>query len=321
MSGNKSKMNQQGKGGKEEGKSSIVPFDDIKTKTGQEILDLFEVVFKDQLQSEQLYDQIQLIKQQLYERNYLEAFGDGTRNKFYMARWSPSRALAYASIFSYLEEVYHLLTSIKTSEDNLVNCLSIGGGAGGEFVGIASVFSRMMENSANIGSKKVKVNIVDISDWHDGLKDIFGYIDTNWLVGSSDLSYTFDKRDILQMGVEELGLASQNFITSLFTTNELFRENKVEAIRFLQKLNKYCIKGCYFLIVESAGSFSHIDIGSKTFPIQFLIDTILTGKPGEDGSWELINRDDSCWFRIEKHLNYSMKLENMRFFYRLYRKC
>lgn len=75
-------------------------------------------------------------------------------------------------------------------------------------------------------------------------------------------------------------------------------------------------------MAESAGSYSHITVGSKKFPVQFLIDTILAGKPTSgDGAWEIIEQEESCWYRINANeVDYPIKLENMRFFYRLYRK-
>lgn len=63
-------------------------------------------------------------------------------------------------------------------------------------------------------------------------------------------------------------------------------------------------------------------VGSKKFPVQFLVDMILVGKQGaNDGDWEIVEQNESCWYRInQKEVEYPMKLENMRFFYRLYRK-
>lgn len=100
------------------------------------------------------------------------------------------------------------------------------------------------------------------------------------------------------------------------------QKKRKETIKFLQLLNSNCRQGSLLLIAESAGSYSHIKIGDKNFPVQFLIDTILVGKPGlNNGSWEIISQSDSSWYRInQKEVDYPMKLENMRFFYRLYIK-
>lgn len=299
-------------------KLSHVNLDPQRSKLGQEILDLFEVVFKTELDSPKLAEEIQQIKAKLYDRDYLGAFDNSQKNKSYMARWSPARALGYTACFSAFEPVFELLGAINDVPN--AKALCIGAGAGGEFVAMAAVFSRFMEDSKNHGSKSLTVDIVDIAEWGEGLEQIYGYIRSNWMYGNDSFSYNYKKQDVLCMTEDDMGLSSQNLITMMFTTNELFSENKAKAVKFLQTLNQRCQKGCLLLILESAGSFSHIQVGSKTFPIQFLVDTILCGRPGESGSWELLSSDDSCWFRAEKGLEYSLKLENMRFFYRVYQK-
>jgi 25S rRNA (uracil2843-N3)-methyltransferase len=52
------------------------------------------------------------------------------------------------------------------------------------------------------------------------------------------------------------------------------------------------------------------------FPVQFLIHHSLTS----GGEWKLIDSDDSRWYRVDPDLRYSLKLENMRFFFRLYER-
>lgn len=328
-------------------KSKIIPFNPARTKPAQEILDLFQIVFKAQLESPNLPADIQDIKKDLYDRKYLEAFANSERNKSYMTRWSSSRSLAYASILAFFDEIYELITKDFTISDDesdsedenekseeygdTCRCLSVGAGAAGEFIGLAAVFTRMMESKAGISNKKLNVDIVDISNWEEGLNDVYNHILEYWLSNSSNdaeqpnqppLTYNFVKKDILQLSSEELQLAKQDLVTLLFTTNELFSENRSQSVSFLKTLNNGCRKGCYLLIVESAGSFSHIQVGTKMFPVQFLVDTVLCGPPGheKEGAWEIVDSDDSCWFRLEKNLDYPLKLENMRFFYRLYRK-
>lgn len=61
-----------------------------------------------------------------------------------------------------------------------------------------------------------------------------------------------------------LQLNSLDLITLLFTTNELFSEDKAKSIRFFQALDN-CQPGAHLLIAESAGSYSHITVGTKKF--------------------------------------------------------
>lgn len=144
-----------------------------------------------------------------------------------------------------------------------------------------------------------------------------------WLFDhADDLDVQFLNLNVLKMSTKELKLPSLDLITLLFTTNELFMEDKAGSIRFFQKLNQECTSGCHLLIAESAGSYSHITVGTKKFPIQFLIDTLLLGKRGEEanGAWDLIDENDSIWYRGKDDIDYPLKVENMRFFYRLYKK-
>ncbi|GMF02527.1 unnamed protein product [[Candida] boidinii] len=173
-----------------------------------------------------------------------------------------------------------------------------------------------------------KVHAVDIANWGNIINDIDTYVNDNWIkpnninTAVNKVELKFDNKDVLKMSHEELNLKSLNLITSMFTTNELISESKLETIKFLKTLSTYCSKNCLFLIVESAGSYSNVSIGSKQFPVFFLIDMILCGKRGDEssGAWEIVDENDSIWYRVNKDIDYILKLENMRFFYRLYRK-
>lgn len=298
----------------------------------QEVVDLFKVTFDHELYGppglDELRSQIQKVKTDLYNRDYAAAFDDNAKRIAYCCRWSPSRATAYASLFAHLPEC----AQVVVCKDSDRNVLCIGGGAGGELVALASLFTPSREFVTKYSTAKqsispknaLNVHLVDMSDWSVVVDRLQRTIESKWLY--SDESRYFNvqssKRDILTMSNDELALSQLDLITLLFTTNELFSENKQQSIRLLQRFNQVCKTGCYLLIAESAGSYSHITVGSKKFPIQFLIDTILMGKRGqqEPGAWELVNQSDSTWYRCDPSIDYPMKLENTRIFYRLYRK-
>lgn len=162
------------------------------------------------------------------------------------------------------------------------------------------------------------MTVVDIADWHTVVSALTARIKSQWVYKPESFNTSFVNQDILSMELDY----SMDLITLLFTTNELFCEKRKETVEFLQRLNAHCQSGTLLLIAESAGSYSHITIGTKKFPVQFLIDTILVGRPdSQDGAWEVVRQSESCWYRIDhKQVSYEMKLENMRFFYRLYRK-
>lgn len=314
----------------------------------QEIVDLFKRVFINELyhgDEDILRSTIQEVKADLYNREYLLAFNTEPKRIAYCCRWSPSRAVAYASLFSYLEPVRKILQcedslpleeqlaslniqeSQRTISEREVLC--IGGGAGGELISVASIFVPTVDFGAKYSKvrplklKHLNVQVIDIADWSSVVQRLTEGISANWIFDhSTDLNITFRKGDVLKQDAAGLRLSKLNLITLLFTTNELFTEHKADSIRFFQSLNAHCSSNCHLLIVESAGSYSHITVGTKKFPIQFLIDTLLLGKRGEEssGRWELVDQNDSLWYRGDENVDYPLKLENMRFFYRLYRK-
>lgn len=312
-------------------KSSQLKVHQQGTLPPQEVVDLFKVTFAKELYGsdglEVLQSQIQSVKSDLYNRDYIAAFNDDSKRIAYCCRWSSSRATAYSSLFAHFSE----LTEIVQCPDADQNVLCIGGGAGGELVALASLFTPSRNFVTKYSSTKqqvpkyaLNVHLVDISDWSTVIDRLSQTIREKWLYAdeSKYFNVRFSERDILKMDDLELALSELNLVTLLFTTNELFSENRAQSIRLLQKFNQYCKSGCYLLITESAGSYSHITVGSKKFPIQFLIDTVLLGKRGqaEAGAWELIKQSDSTWYRCDQEIDYPMKLENTRIFYRLYKK-
>lgn len=311
----------------------------------QEILDLYKFTFENELYNkneaifDELLEDIQEVKGELYDRNYECAFDDEFKRVAYCIRWSPSRSIAYSNLFSHIEPVRDILQNDDSEQTQKVLC--IGGGAGGEYVAMASIFTLSRdfnklylkkekdfdrqekddEKREPLGNDTTKLNVqlIDFADWDKVIKRVSTQVEDLWLRKlSPELKVDFLHKDVLKDDLSNL--PDLNLITLLFTTNELFSENKSASIRFFQKLNAQCSAGCYLLIVESAGSFSHIQVGTKKFPIQFLIDTLLLGKNKKDGEWDLIDENDSLWYRCGKDLDYPLKIENMRFFYRLYKK-
>lgn len=298
-----------------EGGNDSIPFASENSLEPSRIVELFTQEFKHILESPDLNEFIQEVKGQLYNREYISAFNSDDKRFAYASRWTPARALSYSSLFGSLSPIVELLEESESQK----KVLCVGGGAAGEVIGLAAVFCRLKELCSTSDSSLL-VDVVDIADWSKIVNNLTNYMKRTWIYKPEKLSANFINSDILTD--EYQGYGDLDLITLLFTTNELFAEKKTDTIKFLQKLNHSCKSGSLLLIAESAGSYSHITIGTKKFPVQFMIDMILLGKQGENnGAWELVEQSDSCWYRIdEKEIEYPMKLENMRFFYRLYQK-
>lgn len=297
-------------------KNDTIPFETGYTMSPTQILDLFKISFDEYSKAPDLSEKIQAVKAELFNRNYLEAFDTSEKRSVYVLRWSSARALAYSSLFSSIEPLRDLIWKMKS--DRKVLC--VGGGAASEMVALAALYSPAKRSYPD-PLPSLSLSIVDIANWSDVVKAIEMHVTEDWLHRQGKFSASFLEEDILSPKTQ-IDYFNYDLVTILFTANELFKEKKLETVNFFQELNRRCKSGAYLLIAESAGSFSHITVGSKQFPVQYLIDMLLIGKPNENnGSWELVEKSDSCWYRVnQSEVQYDIRLENMRFFYRLYKK-
>jgi 25S rRNA (uracil2843-N3)-methyltransferase len=305
----------------------------------QQLLDLFIRTFE--TDPEILNPIIQGVKAALYDRDYPTAFGTLQNLEAYVARWTPSRALAYAHLFSNLVE--SALYAPSSSNNNNSNAednktkriLSIGGGAGAEIVGFGAL---ALLNHCGNRDHKLHVTAVDVAEWDPVVAKISDYMNRNWahnsgdnsndtsrsldehlanlsLIDTDEIKVDFINHDILTLPRDRLDFSKLDLITSMFTTNELFTASRTGTVKFLKSLVE-CRKGTLLLFVESAGSYSEVMVGTKKFPVHFLINHVLS----HDNTWELLSSADSKWYRLPAGLSYPMQLENMRYFYRLYRR-
>lgn len=250
------------------------------------LLSAFERVYRETLQDYALRDRIQTVKDALYRRSYVEAFATEENLSAYVVRWTPSRALAYAHIF-------HNYPSLNQVLSQSPNVLCIGGGAGGEIAALSTF-------------PDVSVSAADLGEWEPV---------TGPLARDLNIHATFLHGDAMSISLE---LEAYQMVTCLFTTNELFAQSKAKAMRFLHSLSR-CPVGCLFVAIESAGSYSEIQVGTKKFPIYFLIHHALTSS----GTWRLKEAKDSEWYRIPAGIAscYPLELQNMRYFLRVYERA
>ncbi|KAK9494904.1 hypothetical protein V1508DRAFT_402484 [Lipomyces doorenjongii] len=261
--------------------------------------------------SQTLADTIQTVKAHLYARDYAAAFDSPEYLLAYAVRWSSSRALAYLHVLGDLcPHIPAILTSPSKNPNNKKNILCIGGGAGGEVLALATLAN-------DLRAKNVNILAIDIAQWdnvfmslRDGIRRGLGW-------DKDDENDDIAKDSIQLHHNDRVDFGSLDVITIMFTTNELFAQSKPRTLTLFRHITENCKPGTLLLVLESAGSYSHIQIGSKTFPVQFLLDHIMV----DDGAgWERVVQDDSVWFRVQKVLKYPLELENMRFFLRLYRR-
>lgn len=110
-----------------------------------------------------------------------------------------------------------------------------------------------------------------------------------------------------------------NLTTTNFLLNEILTQSKSSFVALIQSIVSLLSKGSYWLVVDAASSFSETRIGgSKHLKRPVLIYELLD----KIGVLEQVSGEDSVWFRVDKGigLEYPCKIQNMRYFYRLYRK-
>lgn len=90
-------------------KPQSIPFDLLSPQYQQRLLNIFSAAFQDLLASDRLQSVLQEVKRALYNRDFNAAFAKEEYLQAYAARWSPTRALCYATVFwglkEYLEEL------------------------------------------------------------------------------------------------------------------------------------------------------------------------------------------------------------------------
>ncbi|KAK4104030.1 hypothetical protein N658DRAFT_419696 [Parathielavia hyrcaniae] len=331
---------------------------DHDRKHQQRVLDVFRHAFGDVLSSPSLTATLQSVKQALYDRDFARAFGDPELLDVYAARWSPTRALCYASVLSgireHLEPLVQSTPADTTSTENTptsdpppsqqLKVLSIGGGAA-ELVAFGAFLSQ--HPSPLSGS----ITLLDSGPWEPVITKLTTALTTpppisTYATAASKLSNaalipparltpTFLQQDALALSTSDLasllGTTTPLLITILFTLNELFTASGIrKTTAFLLNLTSAIPLGSLLLVVDSPGSYSETTVGkeAKRYPMQWLLDRIMLGtrrEPVRGRRWAKVESADSVWFRLDaaagspSGVEYPIPLENMRYQMHLYR--
>ncbi|KAI9245174.1 hypothetical protein EDC94DRAFT_628688 [Helicostylum pulchrum] len=242
---------------------------------------------------------LQLIKASFVQRDYEGIFTDAINLEIYTAAYVPGRALCYFEIFC-RPQLLKFLT-----RPSQIYC--VGSGSGSELAAIAAAMTR-------VPAERQRVNLVmqDIGEYESVLTSFENTIRDKWLLTPEQLTCTYEKGDILEANEHtDKRFAESDLITFMFVMNELFVK-KAPSMDLIQRLVKNMKKGAHLLVVESAGSFSHLKVGNKTYMVYMLLDAIK--------DLEVVVAEDSRWYRRSDDLKYPIDVQNMRYFIRLYKK-
>ncbi|TLD29655.1 hypothetical protein E2P81_ATG05949 [Venturia nashicola] len=135
-------------------------------------------------------------------------------------------------------------------------------------------------------------------------------------------------------------------VSIFFTLNELYATSRARTQAFLLQLTASLQPGAVLLVVDSAGSYSTVELNGaeKKYPMHWLLDHTLlkiAASPSlgveevngqsdakekrgfeeeETPRWEKLREEESSWFRLPDGLNYPLELEDMRYQLHLYRR-
>ncbi|KAF3353659.1 Alpha-galactosidase 6 [Verticillium dahliae VDG1] len=323
----------------------------------QRILDIFRNTFADLFVAAATEEDrdafvltplLQEIKAALFARDFDAAFSNARPALLdaYAARWSPTRALAYAAALTGLtEHLEALMLPVEeaSTEDAEVSgapegpkknlrVVSFGGGAAeiAAFAAYLHLVNAPKTPEDNGEPLTGTIDLVDSAPW--------GPVATNAaLVDPGLLSSAFTHDNALTMSRNQLAgrLGTANgdgtplLVTLLFTLNELYTTGGIgKTTAFLMNLTATVPEGSLLLVLDSPGSYSEAAVGkeSKKYPMHWLMDHCLL-KPEQRESaqstggryWEKIDSQDSVWFRLSESVTYPIPLENMRYQLHLYR--
>ena len=278
----------------------------------QLVLDVFRYgLAKDHTDVKQI---VREVKHHLYERDFLKAFGTEAYREAYAVRWSPSRALAYASVFCHFDplnlarssepEAKGTTEATKVHEqgsNSLRKIVCFGGGGGAELVGLATYlhwFSHLRADCSDNSDRprqntlpSFQCTIFDVADWSSVIQKLLASLTstlaqhTESNTGSSfhtpNLIADFRHQDVLGLTNEstESEFKGVKMVTVMFTLNELYSASMSKTTKLLLGLTDVLDNGALLLVVDSPGSYSTVGIGKdgqeKNYPMQWILDHTL----------------------------------------------
>lgn len=250
---------------------------------------------------------LQSMKFAFTKRDYQQVFSTRVQRWLYFEEYVPSRVLAYASLFHRHRDV--LFGNMIA--DAPLRVASIGGGAGSELMALEAI--------ARNGHARLHVDLYDNADWSDVIATIKqqsaedrNTVDTL----TQTFTSSFFHEDVLDENSRFAStLPSLQLVTFMFVLNELFAASKAKTVRLLTALVNNLPAGARVLVVESAGSFSSLQVGEggNSMMVYRLLDRI--------AAFEQMVVEDATWYRPPDDLSdkRGFKLNSMRCFCRVYK--
>ncbi|OAQ35373.1 hypothetical protein K457DRAFT_86987 [Linnemannia elongata AG-77] len=165
---------------------------------------------------------------------------------------------------------------------------------------------------SKVNKHQVTIVMQDYVDWSPILEPMEAVVRSRMLLGPERLQCETEIGNVLDLSEGLLErVAKADLITFMFVLNELFQDKK-RTMLLVAKIVAAMPSGAHMLVADSAGSFSNLKVGERTYMVYMLLDHLK--------SLEIVYQDDATWYRCPPSLTYPLKLENMRHFVRIYKK-
>ncbi|KAG0326875.1 hypothetical protein BGZ99_008882 [Dissophora globulifera] len=165
---------------------------------------------------------------------------------------------------------------------------------------------------ARINRHQVTIVMQDYVDWSPILGPMETVVRARMQLGPERLRCETEIGNVLDLSEGLLQrIQKADLITFMFVLNELFQDKK-RTMLLVAKIVAAMPAGAHMLVVDSAGSFSNLKVGERTYMVYMLLDHLK--------DLEIVYQDDATWYRCPPSVTYPLKLENMRHFVRIYRK-
>ncbi|KAF9122050.1 hypothetical protein BGW39_010066 [Mortierella sp. 14UC] len=176
----------------------------------------------------------------------------------------------------------------------------------------AAAATKTKTKKPKVNKHQVTIVMQDYVDWSPILEPMESVVRSRMVLGPERLQCETEIGNVLDLSEGLLErVAKADLITFMFVLNELFQDKK-RTMLLVAKIVAAMPSGAHMLVVDSAGSFSNLKVGERTYMVYMLLDHLK--------SLEIVYQDDATWYRCPPSLTYPLKLENMRHFVRIYRK-
>lgn len=320
----------------------------------QTFLDLLSHHFSPVLQDAEFEKKLQGIKGHFYHREYDKVFTNTELCVIYAIRYLPSRVLAYRELFQeecILDLLFPPPPPRRPSESRPVvkrkrtKVVAIGAGVGSELCALHLLAQTQRfgltendEDYLEVLEDAPHLEIVDSANYQVFLQDLESVLIQQGISNQTEPIHSYHQQNILEWASSpefiEM-LAETTLLTFMFVFNELFASSKVLTMKLIGTIAHNLPIGGHVLLIESAGDLSEVKLSSQSVSNTKQVRILETEEEKELATrkalmvykfwdflpgFERVWSEDRKWFRVDKTLHYSLELENVAYFVRLYRR-